>query len=134
MKRSTRRPGRVLLDTNIVIAFLSGEQAVVRGIRESEVAVPSVVLGELYYGARKSARASANLNRIVHFASPVDVASCDAATAQYYGLIKDRLRVRGHPIPENDIWIAALALQIGAPLVTRGDHFRHIDDLVVEHW
>jgi len=99
-------PGKVLLDTNIVIALFSGEKAISEHLAGAEVVVPSIVLGELYYGARKSGRTAQNLTRIDHFATSVSVVGCDAVAAQYYGRIKDRLRSKGSPIPENDIWIA----------------------------
>ncbi len=92
--------GRVLLDTNVIIAFFSREKAVSQHVSEAEVFVSSTVLGELYYGARKSAHATTNLARIEQFAAAVQVLSCDAATAQIYGEIKDQLRSNGRPIPE----------------------------------
>ncbi len=81
-------PGRVLLDTNVIIAFFSGERAASQQFMDAEVFVSSTVLGELYYGARKSAHAAANLARIEEFAASVQVLSCDAATAQIYGKIR----------------------------------------------
>jgi tRNA(fMet)-specific endonuclease VapC len=126
--------GRVLLDTNVVIAFFSGERAASQQFLAAEVFVSSTVLGELYYGARKSAHAAANLSRIEQFAAAVQVLNCDAATAQHYGRIRDRLRLKGRPIPENDIWIAAVALQHGLPLATRDVHFNDVDGLRVENW
>jgi len=62
-------PGKVLLDTNIVIALFSGEKVISEHLAGTEVAIPSIVLGELYYGARKSGRSAANLTRIDHFAA-----------------------------------------------------------------
>ncbi len=79
-------------------------------------------------------RVAANLDRIEQFASSVQVLNCDAATAQLYGNIRDALRSKGRPIPENDIWIAAVALQHGLPLATRDDHFKEVDGLRVENW
>jgi tRNA(fMet)-specific endonuclease VapC len=127
-------PGRVLLDTNIIIALFSGEEAVSQRFAEREISVSSTVLGELYYGARKSAHTSANLARIDEFAASVKVLDCDALTAQHYGQIKDRLRVKGRPIPENDVWIAAIARQFGLPLATRDDHFIEVEGLALEAW
>ncbi len=101
---------------------------------ESEVFVSSTALGELYYGARKSAHATANLARIEQFAAAVEVLSIDALTAQLYGQIRDRLRLKGRPIPENDIWIAATAIQHSLPLATRDDHFKEVDALAIENW
>jgi tRNA(fMet)-specific endonuclease VapC len=101
---------------------------------DAEIFVSSTVLGELYYGARKSAHVAANLARIEQFAASVQVLNCDAATAQLYGNIRDGLRSKGRPIPENDIWIAAVALQHGLPLATRDEHFKEVDGLRVENW
>ena len=128
-------PGRVLLDTNIVIALFAGEERVRDRVAQAqEVFLPSTVLGELYYGARKSSHAAANLARIDEFATAAAVLACDATTAQYYGQTKDGLRSKGSPIPENDVWIAAVARQYGLPLATRDEHFKAVDGLVVENW
>ena len=127
-------PGSVLLDTNVIIALFSGENAVTQRFEEADVLVSSIVLGELYYGARKSAHTAANLARIEQFASSVQVLSCDALTAWHYGQIRDRLRSKGRPIPENDIWVAAVAIQHGLALATRDDHFKEVDGLQMEKW
>ena len=90
--------------------------------------------GELYYGAFKSARTENNIARIDEFAADNTVLLCDTATAQQYGFIKNQLRANGKPIPENDIWIAAIAKQYQLRLVTRDNHFQHIDELAIEQW
>jgi tRNA(fMet)-specific endonuclease VapC len=127
--------GKVLLDTNIVIALFAKEVVVEQRLAEAEeVFVSSIVLGELYYGAQKSARVETNIARVNTFAAGSAVLVCDTATAQYYGAIKNQLRAKGHPIPENDIWIAALARQHQLTLVTRDEHFRAVDGLIVERW
>ena len=59
---------------------------------------------------------------------------CDTATAQQYGDIKNQLRAKGRPIPENDIWIAAIAMQYQLTLVARDGHFHEVDGLQVETW
>ena len=101
--------GRFLLDTNIVIAIFAEETAVLeRAAAAGEVFVPAVALGELYYGARKSGRSKTNIARIDEFAAAAAVVGCDAVTAQQYGRIKNDLRAKGRPIPENDIWIGAV--------------------------
>jgi tRNA(fMet)-specific endonuclease VapC len=124
----------VLLDTNVVIAFLGGERAVTARIPQTGFVLSSTVLGELYYGARKSARAATNLSHIDELAASAAVLPCDDVTAQYYGKIKDGLRRKGHPIPENDIWIAAVAMQYGLPVATRDAHFNEVEALLVENW
>ncbi len=127
--------GRFLLDTNIIIAIFAEEPAVVQRVAAAEqVFVPAIALGELYYGARKSARAEANIARVDEFATAAAVLACDAVTARQYGRIKDDLRAKGRPIPENDIWIAAVASQNGLTVVSRDDHFAEVADLAIEVW
>lgn len=104
-------------------------------IAEAEaVFLPSTVIGELYYGAYNSTRVEANLARIEEFTASKTVLACDIATAHLYGQIKHLLRQKGRPIPENDIWIAAIAQQYQLTLVSRDEHFREIDGLPVETW
>jgi tRNA(fMet)-specific endonuclease VapC len=124
-----------LLDTNIVIAFFAGDTNV-RSLFASayKVTIPSIVLGELYFGAEKSEQVQQNLTRADNFAQQTGVLACDAETARWYGIITNRLRLRGRPIPDNDIWIAAVALQYDQILVTRDAHFREVQDLKLERW
>ena len=96
--------------------------------------MPSIVLGELCFGARKSTQAQANLERIDEFAAHNVVLDCDTEAARRYGKIKNALRERGHPIPENDIWIAAIAMRHDLTRVTRDVHFNEVDELEVELW
>jgi tRNA(fMet)-specific endonuclease VapC len=127
--------GSYLLDTNIVIALFAQDANVRQRLSQvGEVFVPSIVLGELYYGARKSGRVAANVQRVDELAVNSAVAVCDAETAQRYGVIKNDLRAKGKPLPENDIWIAALAIQHGLTLVSRDAHFNEVAHLAVEAW
>ncbi len=99
-----------------------------------ETFLPCIVVGELCYGAHRSARARQNLKRIREFASMTTVLQCDTETALVYGAIKYQLRSAGTPLPENDIWISALAQQHGLILVTRDAHFDLVGDLQHERW
>jgi tRNA(fMet)-specific endonuclease VapC len=65
----------------------------------NEVFVPSIALGELYYGAHKSSHVEANITRIDEFAASNSILTCDTETSQQYGKIKNSLRVKGRPIP-----------------------------------
>ena len=94
----------------------------------------SPAIGELYYGARKSDKITENLHRVNTFVEEHVFLSCDLETAQWYGIIKDQLRRKGRPIPNNDIWIAAIAMQHGLILVTRDAHFGEVESLQTEHW
>lgn len=126
-----------LTDTNIVIASFKEEASVLeklKNIPSELIFVPVIVLGELYYGARKSARIEKNLRQIKAFTESSNILPCDAATARIYGATRDTLRRKGHPIPENDIWIAAIALQHDLILASRDSHFEHVEDLRLERW
>jgi tRNA(fMet)-specific endonuclease VapC len=127
--------GRYLLDTNAVIALFADEKDVRENLAVAEeVFLPAIAVGELYYGARKSGRPRENLDRIDEFAAASVVLACDIETARRYGDTKNRLRLIGQPLPENDIWIAALAIQHNLTLVTRDRHFQVIDDLKTTTW
>jgi tRNA(fMet)-specific endonuclease VapC len=127
--------GRYLLDTNIVIALWANDATVTQQLAGAdEVFVPIVVLGELYYGARKSAWSATNIARIDDFAARSSILVFDLTTAQQYGESKNALRAKGRPFPENDLWIAAVALQYSLTLATRDDHFRQIDGLSTVKW
>jgi tRNA(fMet)-specific endonuclease VapC len=127
--------GRYLLDTNIVIAIFANDAVVHQQLAGAgEVFVSSIVLGELYYGARKSARMTLNIARVDEFAMNSAVLVCDTNSAQHYGQIKSELRAKGRPIPENDIWIAAMAKQHQLTLVTRDAHFSNVEGLLIEAW
>lgn len=126
---------RFLLDTNIVIALFAQEATVLERLNQAlEVFIPSIVLGELYYGAEKSANAVANIQRVDDLAVRSTVFACDGETAQHYGRVKNELRAKGRPLPENDIWVSALALQHDLVLVTRDAHFQEVAGLSVVAW
>ena len=127
--------GKYLLDTNVVIALFAGDLMVQEKVRNAEyiVAAPPVI-GELCFGAQKSNKVTENLHKIDIFVQQSIVFPCDLETAQWYGIIKDRLRRKGRPIPNNDIWIAAIALQYDLILVTRDSHFDEVESLQTEYW
>ncbi len=127
--------GKYLLDTNIVIALFANDVSVVEHLHKLEnIFVPSIVLGELFYGASKSINAKANTERIENFANKVSTLSCDSETAKFYGAIKNHLKSIGKPIPENDIWIASIAKQHELTLITRDDHFKFVEEISTEMW
>lgn len=127
--------GSVLLDTNIVIGMFAKDQAVLARLTKTEhIFIPSIVLGELYFGAYKSAHPDQNIRRVEELAATSAILTCDAVTAARYGRIKKVLRDKGRPLPENDIWIAALAQQHNLAVVSRDQHFIEIEDLPVEAW
>jgi tRNA(fMet)-specific endonuclease VapC len=127
--------GKVLLDTNVVVALFKDDPAVHERLEQHpRVLISAVVLGELYYGAQKSERLDRNLRQINRFLTRAAVLQSGAATAYEYGLIRNELRIKGRPIPENDIWIAAAARQHDLTVVSRDRHFAEVDNLRWEQW
>jgi tRNA(fMet)-specific endonuclease VapC len=127
--------GRYLLDTNIIIALFASESSIMDSLAQAdETFLPSIALGELHYGARKSGRSQENLERIEALVANGTIIACDADTARQYGDVKNKLRIKGRPLPENDVWIAALALQHGLTLVTRDSHFQEVENLQTVAW
>jgi tRNA(fMet)-specific endonuclease VapC len=128
-------PGSFLIDTNIAVALLAGEDAVHASFNQNGlIFLSSIVLGELFYGARRSGRVASNLARLEELAAKFTVLNCDVSTARHYGEIRDLLRAKGRPIPENDIWIAAHAQQYELTLVTRDAHFSAVEGINIEVW
>jgi tRNA(fMet)-specific endonuclease VapC len=131
----TTTVGKYLLDSNIVIAIVNEEEAATKYLATAEQAfVSTTVLGELFYGAQISQRVSDNLAEIDAFVRRVTVLDCNIETARFYGEIRGDLKRRGKPIPDNDIWIAAIARQHDLFLATRDVHFRHVPNLTVVDW
>lgn len=127
--------GKYLLDTNIIILLFANDKDILKNLsKASEVFIPSIAVGELYYGACKSAHSKENIERIDNFIESNTILTCDSETAWYYGQIKSELKSKGKPIPENDIWIAAISLQCNSSLVTRDSHFKEVDKLKLLSW
>ena len=127
--------GRYLLDTNVVISLFAKNPLTHERIAQAaEVFVSCIAVGELYFGACKSTKVQENIARIDDFVLNNSILSCTSDIAKRYGTIKNDLKVKGQPIPENDIWIAAIAQQHSLILVTNDAHFDFIDNLTVEKW
>lgn len=122
----------ILLDTNAYTAFMLGGAAVVEVVAHAErICLNSIVLGELLGGFAVGSREAKNRAELARFLdSPrVEVVAVTAQTADSYALVYSGLRRKGQPIPSNDLWIAASALEHGAALLTRDAHFAQIDGL-----
>ena len=125
----------MILDTNAISAFFEEVPAVCVAVGGSEaLAVPSIVLGEYHFGlsgSRLRAELEAKLGRLERLA---DVLCVDAETARHYAAIRRELKDAGTPIPDNDLWIAALVRQHGFPLLSNDAHFDHVKDLTRVGW
>jgi len=122
----------IAIDTNAYTAFKRGESAIVSVLQHAPVIIVcATVLGELLGGFAAGQRQSANRSELTKFLSVprVKVVASTAATADLYALLYGALRVKGKPIPTNDLWIAASSLEHGAALLTLDTHFQNIDGL-----
>lgn len=125
----------VLLDSSVVIAYLRGRIDLRQKVAPDEpLFLPLVALGELYKGALKSQRPDDNLQRISELMAILAVLNPDGGTARKYAQAAAELERRGEPIPENDLWIAAMALECDMPLATLDAHFVRVPGLTVLDW
>jgi tRNA(fMet)-specific endonuclease VapC len=123
------------LDSNAYVAYQSGDASAVRLVdTASRRILPAPVLGELYFGALNSARAAQNVALLEQFATTCELAVADAAVCLRYGRVRLSLRAAGTPIPINDLWIAAICLELDVPLLTRDAHFSHVPGLSLRSW
>ena len=112
-----------------------GDSGIANKIDQAEaIYIPSIAVGEMYYGAQYSTQIEKNIENITQLTERFQVLHIDVFTATQYGIIKASLRRKGKPIPENDIWISAIAQQYSLPLVTRDKHFKEIDSIVIMEW
>jgi tRNA(fMet)-specific endonuclease VapC len=119
-----------LLDSNIIIDFFRNKNGIADEIFQIEsIYVPVVVVGELYYGAYLSDKSENQITLIENFFNKVTVLQIDEETAKIYSKLKFQLKQKGTPIPENDIWIAALSKQYNIQLFTNDKHFGKISGL-----
>jgi len=122
----------ILLDTNAYVRFLRGDEKVMTYLAQADSVHMSVfVLGELYAGFKTGAKEKDNRQILDRFLLKPTVSVLEATieTADIFGLIMASLRKSGTPLPINDIWIAAHALETGSILVTYDDHFARIPGL-----
>lgn len=124
-----------LLDTNIVIDILSGNVQIAEKTKElSGFSLCTTVLGELYVGINRVGNKIKHEKRLLDFLGYCEVILPDTSTSKKFGEISAALYKKGKPIPSNDIWIAAIAMQHGMILVTRDNHFKEVDGLRIENW
>jgi tRNA(fMet)-specific endonuclease VapC len=127
-----------LLDTNIVIAALKGHPKVqerLEALPLSTMRLSAVVLGELEFGAEKSAHGERNRARLAALAQRLPLVGIDYETTRHYAEVRALLERQETPIGANDTWIAAQALTINATLVTDNEReFSRVPGLLLENW
>jgi len=125
----------MILDTNAVSALLAGEPGLLPLLAgQARLHLPVVVIGEYRYGLRRSRRSRALSRLFELLIAESAVLPIDLETADRYAEVRDELRRRGTPIPENDVWIAALARRHELPVVSRDEHFDRVAGLDRRAW
>ncbi len=121
-----------LMDTNVIVRVLNGDRELIKELSKiGGLCSCSVVLGELIFGAAKSARTEQNKQNARNFCSRYPLLDITDSVAEVYGEIKKELQSHGNIMPENDMWIAATALANNMTVVTQDKHFEHIPRLTV---
>jgi tRNA(fMet)-specific endonuclease VapC len=119
-----------VLDTSVVVAVLRRVPGLMERLRSAEeLLVPLVVLGELEYGANLATPPERQREAVRVFMEGATLLLPTARTAAEYGRVKATLKTAGAPLPENDVWIAAVAREHDLPLATRDAHFNQVPGL-----
>lgn len=125
---------KIILDTNAYTNFVKGDEKVARYIEKaSKIYLSIIVIGELLAAFKKGEFEQKNKKVLRKFMDKTKVSVMDASweTASEYGEVKHILEKQGRPIPTNDIWIAAHAMETGAKIITYDKHFLKIPGLRV---
>ncbi|KOR31938.1 twitching motility protein PilT [Achromatium sp. WMS3] len=129
---------RYLLDTNIVIAAIKKQPAVLTkmaDIQTSNLILSPIVLGELELGVLKSKWQKANAERLLIIKKRLPLIPLNAETSYHYGKLRAQLELQGTPIGANDYWIAAHTISLHAVLVTGNiREFARVENLQIENW
>ena len=126
---------RILLDTSAYSHLIRGNKEIVSLLDEAdEVLVSAIVVGELRAGFKNGTKEQQNISVLKDFLSVINVGILyiDDETAERYAIIFDYLKKSGTPIPTNDIWIAASAMQHGLVVITSDKHFAILPQIVTE--
>jgi predicted nucleic acid-binding protein len=126
-----------MLDTSAYAAFMRGHDDIRFVLQRAEnICVNPIILGELLSGFMRGKRERKNLEELRLFLSSprVQVLQIDEDTPPRYAVIVNSLRNAGTPIPTNDIWIAASAMQHGLRVLTTDAHYLKVEHVLVEHF
>jgi predicted nucleic acid-binding protein len=125
----------VILDTNALSAFVDGDAAVGELLRhQARACVPVIVVGEFRYGIAQSRHRAVYEQWLQSQLRNFEVLPATDETATSYAALRVALKQQGTPIPANDAWIAALALQHRLPVLSRDQHFDSVPRLTRRGW
>lgn len=125
----------MIIDTNALSSFFEGEKALVSVLATADaIHLPVIVLGEYRFGLRGSKLRKQLEPQLMSFAKACTVLAILESTTQFYATVRQRLKKQGTPIPENDIWIAALALEYNLPVLSNDLHFDRVQQIDRISW
>ena len=125
----------MILDTNAVSAWCDDDAALLAMLpTDRPLFIPAIVLGEYRFGIKVTRDRRIREAWLEKVESAVTVLDVNSETARHYADVREELRRARTPIPENDLWIAALARQHELPVITRDAHFDHVTDLRRVGW
>lgn len=123
---------KIALDTNIVIDIFNNKRSIIGFLQDyQEIYLPVTVCGELLFGAVNSTKSRDNEHKCRQFINRCNVLNINELVAEEYARTRKKLKDKGRPIPENDIWIAATCIVNDVPLATLDSDFKHITELIV---
>ena len=128
---------KVLMDTSAYAAFLRGDPGVKEAVQQAdEIVFNPVVLGELKAGFLMGKNEKRNRAILRDFLSSprTIIAEIDEETSERYAVIVQSLRMKGTPIPTNDLWIAASAMQHGLKILTTDKHYLEVPQIITEYY
>jgi len=123
---------KIILDTNAYTQLLAGSETVLDTIAAADLLYMSIfVLGELYAGFAGGSKQRQNRETLHRFLlkPTVKILNATLETSEVFGMLKNQLKAAGTPLPINDVWIAAHAVETGSIIVTFDEHFKNISGL-----
>ncbi len=123
---------KIILDTNAYSRYLKGDQDVLNVLGIADIVYMSIfVLGELFTGFKGGEKEKENIQNLNLFLTKpaVNILNGTRETSEIFGLIKHNLRLKGVPLPVNDIWIAAHTVESGSILVTYDERLKNIENI-----
>lgn len=121
-----------LLDRNVIIRILNGDQQLAESLEKLDnIVIPSIVIGELLFGAEKSSKPLQNKEVALEFCRQFREIPVNHNVAVAYGSIKANLQKHGKIIPENDMWIGAIAFANDLTVISQDKHLKEIDSISV---
>lgn len=124
----------MILDTNALSAWADGDEEFLGALPTGRVDLPVIVIGEYLWGLRKSRYRVTLEGWLADAIRGSRILPITLATTVAYADVRERIQAKGRPIPQNDTWIAALAIEHDLPIISRDNHFDAVDGVARVAW